>query len=326
MVPDHWYVIAESRELSGKRPLGVTRFGRPLVLWRSGGEVRAISDVCPHRGAALSLGEIVDGCVACPFHGFTFDGGGACTSIPAGVKIPPALKAPAEVVREAHGWIWLWYGEPRAEYPPIPWFEDMPDLPTAWFADDWPVHWTRAVENQLDFSHLTFVHKTTIGRFTSADAKMTTEVAPGRVRAWSGADRNQQFIEWLAPNIWRNKIGPDMWIQAAFVPIDEGSARTYVRFAQGMIGGAPGRALCWLMNPFNKVILAQDRRVVVSQRPIVGEHGNGDRLLAIDEPIAAFRAWRARELKRAREGASDLDAGQPVKLVDDLAEDQRVSG
>ena len=28
---------------------------------------------------------------------------------------------------------------------------------------EWPVHYTRAIENQLDVAHLAFVHRTTIG-------------------------------------------------------------------------------------------------------------------------------------------------------------------
>lgn len=301
MVRDRWYVIAESREVPGGRPVGMTRFGLPLVLWRDGGRVRIASDVCPHRGAAMHLGRVVEGRIACPFHGFEFDAEGACAHVPAGCKVPPAMRLEPYPAREAHGFVWMWYGEPRADYPPVPWFEDMPDVPTSWFADDWPVHWTRAVENQLDFSHLSFVHRTTIGVFTRPDVMMSTEVGEDRVRAFSGEDRDRAYIEWIAPNIWRNKIGPKTWIQAAFVPIDDSASRTYVRYAQGWIT-APvlGELFCRLMNPLNRIILDQDRRVVVSQRPIVGEHGNGDRLLAIDEPIAAFRTWRKRNQAGSR--------------------------
>jgi phenylpropionate dioxygenase-like ring-hydroxylating dioxygenase large terminal subunit len=34
--------------------------------------VGALLDRCPHRGVALSLGTITDGCLACPFHGWRF--------------------------------------------------------------------------------------------------------------------------------------------------------------------------------------------------------------------------------------------------------------
>ncbi|MBK9207343.1 MAG: Rieske (2Fe-2S) protein [Anaerolineales bacterium] len=32
-----------------------------------------MSDLCPHRGVALSAGKLVDDCIQCPFHGFEYD-------------------------------------------------------------------------------------------------------------------------------------------------------------------------------------------------------------------------------------------------------------
>ena len=62
----------------------------PLVLVRLGGEVRAFKDLCVHRGTALSLGWVEDGCLVCPYHGWTYDPDGVCTRIPSshGTNIP----------------------------------------------------------------------------------------------------------------------------------------------------------------------------------------------------------------------------------------------
>ena len=55
----------------------------------------------------MSAGRVVDGCIECPFHGFRFDGAGACVALPAhgtganARPIPPNLRAPAFHVREA---------------------------------------------------------------------------------------------------------------------------------------------------------------------------------------------------------------------------------
>lgn len=62
-------------------------YGQTVVLWRPrAGEVAALSDVCPHRGASLAMGSLVgtsskDGrgkCVKCPYHGLEFDAAGTC--------------------------------------------------------------------------------------------------------------------------------------------------------------------------------------------------------------------------------------------------------
>ena len=55
----------------------VTVNGVELALFRYGEEVVAFTNVCPHQGGPLVLGDIEDIggqlCVTCPWHGFRFD-------------------------------------------------------------------------------------------------------------------------------------------------------------------------------------------------------------------------------------------------------------
>ena len=47
--------------------------GNKLVaVFRSGGQIFAIDDVCPHMGASLSGGHVEDGIVTCPWHAWRF--------------------------------------------------------------------------------------------------------------------------------------------------------------------------------------------------------------------------------------------------------------
>ena len=51
----------------------VARVGRnDVLLVRHDGQVLAMSDRCSHRGGPLHEGELVDGCVQCPWHGSRF--------------------------------------------------------------------------------------------------------------------------------------------------------------------------------------------------------------------------------------------------------------
>lgn len=301
MVQDRWYVVLESSEV-GRAPLGVTRMGEAMVFWRdASGAVRATSDRCPHRGASLALGKVKDGCVECPFHGFRFDGGGACTRIPAnGTKKapPPSMRVRAWEVREQNGFVWLWWGEARAELPPVPWFEEL-DERYAWagFSDDWDTHWTRAVENQLDFTHLPFVHQTTIGASLPEELAVRTEVDGDRIVATydpSTYDAKGFFVELVAPNLWRNRLAEGVYAVAAFVPVDERRTRLYLRFYQNHLT-LPGLGWlgCQVANLFNRVVLAQDKRVVLTQEPRKVGDGELDVLVASDAPIAAWRRWQA---------------------------------
>ncbi|MGC8613613.1 MAG: Rieske 2Fe-2S domain-containing protein [Conexivisphaera sp.] len=72
---DRWYIVLNSDELKNGRLLKVRRLGMDIVFWRDGKNgVHAVDARCPHRGADLGLGKVVDGCVQCPYHGFLFDG------------------------------------------------------------------------------------------------------------------------------------------------------------------------------------------------------------------------------------------------------------
>lgn len=68
-----WTFAARCDAFGGRDLIGVEREGRRLALYRVNGEYFATSDVCPHHGAALSRGSIVEGFVECPVHFALFD-------------------------------------------------------------------------------------------------------------------------------------------------------------------------------------------------------------------------------------------------------------
>jgi ferredoxin-NADP reductase/nitrite reductase/ring-hydroxylating ferredoxin subunit len=58
--------------------------GRELALFRIGGQLQALDAACPHEGALLVQGEVKDGVITCPWHGWTFNGCTGCSIEPAG--------------------------------------------------------------------------------------------------------------------------------------------------------------------------------------------------------------------------------------------------
>lgn len=68
-----WTRAARRSDFADRSILGVTCDGRRLALFRLGDDVCATSDVCPHLGASLSQGTIVEGHVECPLHFALFD-------------------------------------------------------------------------------------------------------------------------------------------------------------------------------------------------------------------------------------------------------------
>jgi nitrite reductase/ring-hydroxylating ferredoxin subunit len=66
--PDDWTDVAAENELVDDRPIRAEAGGVPVMVVRHGGAIRALSATCNHAGGPLDEGEIVDGCVVCPWH------------------------------------------------------------------------------------------------------------------------------------------------------------------------------------------------------------------------------------------------------------------
>lgn len=68
-----WTFAAKTSVLAGRDVIGVVCEGRALALYRLNGDYFATSDVCPHQGASLSDGCVVEGYIECPLHYALFD-------------------------------------------------------------------------------------------------------------------------------------------------------------------------------------------------------------------------------------------------------------
>jgi 3-phenylpropionate/trans-cinnamate dioxygenase ferredoxin subunit len=79
-----WQRVAALSDLREGEPMPV-RFGaEAIALYRVGGEVHALADVCTHEFALLSQGFVEDGAIECPLHQAKFDiRTGRCLSPPA---------------------------------------------------------------------------------------------------------------------------------------------------------------------------------------------------------------------------------------------------
>jgi nitrite reductase/ring-hydroxylating ferredoxin subunit len=65
--------LGAAAELDARLPLRVTFAGRPVVVARCDGELVAYDALCPHALGPLDAGELAEGRVTCPWHGYAFD-------------------------------------------------------------------------------------------------------------------------------------------------------------------------------------------------------------------------------------------------------------
>ena len=323
MIKNQWYGILDSKELKKKKLYGVTRMGEKLVLWRDeNNDICCIADKCCHRGASLSIGSFADNghnSIACPFHGFEYEKSGRVSRIPANgsnTPVPDRYRVNAYRAKEAYGFIWLWYGDyTKAELPEIPFFDELKEGYSYFgFHEHWPVHYTRAIENQLDVVHLPFVHANSIGRGNNklvngpvvkwegnlmtfyvdneVDDGKTVPLKPSEVEQKKNY-RDLFHLQFQMPNLWQNIISDDMRIVAVFAPVDEENTCIYIRSYQRFANIPILRYFInRLSNIGNKYILHQDRRVVVTQRPVRSELSMGEKLIQGDLPIIEYRKRR----------------------------------
>jgi phenylpropionate dioxygenase-like ring-hydroxylating dioxygenase large terminal subunit len=211
-----WVPLGLARDLLPGRPVPHVVAGERVVLFRDDqARACALIDRCPHRGVALSLGQVEAGQIVCPFHGWRFDGEGQCRLVPWN---PDArlgtLGATVLPLREAGGLLWLFTGREAVGEPHVPdvLMRDNVHVMVQHFS--WAAHWTRVMENMLDTPHLPFVHARTIGRSLRGRTaeKMTmawTETGHGAViTALRGHEPARTILHYHFPNIMELVIDP----------------------------------------------------------------------------------------------------------------------
>ncbi|HVB80769.1 MAG TPA: Rieske 2Fe-2S domain-containing protein [Candidatus Binataceae bacterium] len=169
---EYWYPALPARRVPRRKPLYWRMLGDEVALFRTkDGSIGAISDICPHRGAAMSKGFcFFKGTVSCPYHGATFDETGECKAfIPEGPKsqMVNRLKIKTYPTKVLRGWVFLWMGEGE----PVPIEEDVPP---ELFEDDgerthllttytyWRASWILAIENQGDAHNYFYAHRNSL--------------------------------------------------------------------------------------------------------------------------------------------------------------------
>ncbi|MBW4636611.1 MAG: aromatic ring-hydroxylating dioxygenase subunit alpha [Iphinoe sp. HA4291-MV1] len=156
-----WYVAMQSEDL-GEKPKSIKLFGQSLVAWRDKKSQPVIMEsYCSHKGASLTIGNIVDGCIQCPFHHWRYNSSGQCVYLPDVEQIPPVARQFTYITVEKYGYIWVWYGSKTPLFP-LPTFSPMEEekrnyMP-AYLSTETNTTVRQVIENALDYYHLNTVH------------------------------------------------------------------------------------------------------------------------------------------------------------------------
>lgn len=286
-----WHPVAYSSEV-GDKPVPVVLMDQQIVLARIDGKVAALDDRCAHRGAALSVGMLVDNTFECPYHGWRYDVNGACVRIPARNELVEAMKPRIKSfsVCESVGIVWVCLDdEPRFPVPDFPEYGDESYRLLQGPVYDWNTSAPRRLENFVDFSHFAFVHDGSIGSRSRPEVDTVETWREGHVLRFErpaikepsvGEKRRMLGIsgdDWIAvANSYRVIMPHAVHLRRTFE-----NGKHYVLFmAACPVSADKTRSFWWIvrdfgMEPendaffmdFERIVLEQDKPVIESQRP-----------------------------------------------------------
>lgn len=311
--PNAWYHALYSDELAAGEVRTLRYLARDLVIFReAGGEAHVLDAHCPHLGAHLGHGGVVDGAILrCPFHAWEWSGDGRCTRVPYAKRVPAGARTRSYPTIERNGQVYFWFHVDEA----APFFE--PPTIAEWGAPGWTQTWRRAewkirshpqeiLENGVDWHHFGPVHLmdpptdvdfTLDGPYSEwiVGASRSLPHVEGEKDLFSGATMNDDFA------IHSRNFGLGLMVmhfngarktlfQVAYTPI-EGDIVQY----RQMIIGKPEDVEAGGADPVLDAFMG-DLIKSAEQDFHIFEHKQfraKPLLCAEDGPIAEFRRWAA---------------------------------
>ena len=280
-----WYPVAPSWQVRGD-PVGITRLSERIVLWRdAAGQVHALEDRCPHRGARLSLGWNLGDRVACWYHGVEVDGAGVVVDVPAVDACPLEGKScvKAYPVKEIQGAIFLWFGDALHREPgPLTLPEQLTDARFSSFLCTamWKCNWRYAVDNVMDPMHGAYLHAVS---HSMAEGKKQAKMRVRKTEHGFVFEKEDQSginfdwtefgetgAHWLRLSIpYRKSAGPGgpFWIVGFVTPVTEDVCQVFfwrVREVDGWARDAWRFLYKTRLEGLHWAVLEQDRIVLES--------------------------------------------------------------
>ena len=207
---DLWYPMCPSRFLK-ESPISLRRLGYKIALWRDqSGQVHALEDRCPHRGAPLSLGVILGDRIACPYHGVEVTTEGVAARVPGspGCKLEGSQATRRFHAVEAAGAIFLYNATDPflAEAPPLNLPEQLtsPEWSNFLCYVEWAGDYRYVIDNVMDPMHGVYLHKQshTMGDGANTAEFQIREVPNGFIFEKKGQrDVNFDWTEWTDTGI-----------------------------------------------------------------------------------------------------------------------------
>jgi 5,5'-dehydrodivanillate O-demethylase len=198
LLRSYWHPVAASLQLHETPVKPVRLLGEDYVLFRDKrGRLGFVEPRCAHRQVELKHGYVVDEGLRCPYHGWSYDTTGQCTSQPAepaDSTLKDKIRLKSWPVQEMQGLIFVYVGPGPA--PLLPWWDRAASMKGFKHitVQEIPCNWLQMTENITDYSHSSWLH----GHYaTRLLAEMgVPEDDPRWLQVRSRANRTQKKLDW----------------------------------------------------------------------------------------------------------------------------------
>ncbi len=160
VLSEGWYPLCPGKEVAPGEARSLRVGWQRLVVWRGeDGRARALDAFCPHMGADLGNGRVVDNHIECYFHQWCYSDTGRLVRIRCASDPPGNVHTRPWPVEEKYGWLWAWAGpSPHHPLPDPPGMEGQPMV--AWHLAS-PLlyaHHHVMMAGGIDLQHFASVH------------------------------------------------------------------------------------------------------------------------------------------------------------------------
>lgn len=280
VIANTWLPVCESKEVTDS-PIQEIILDERIMLFRTSSGVKAFKDLCIHRGVALSLGKVKNDCIACPYHGWEYDGDGKCVYIPQLPKerpIPLKAKATTYGCMEKYGLIWVNLGNNNPEPPTFEPLDDASFKYLIFGPKELKCAAPRYIESTLDIAHFAFTHDGYLGDSSMPEIsdyrvyKEGKKLVSGEISIYqpNGDMRmgvtNHYIQEIMGPLTSATRkldkeTGDIVYIATSVLPIDERTSRVFIFFGFNFDMDLSN------YYPYQNILFEQDKMIVENQKP-----------------------------------------------------------
>ncbi len=335
-----WYPISPGWAV-GRKPIGITRLGENIAVWRDAdGQIHALEDRCPHRGARLSLGWNLGDRLACRYHGVEVGGDGRVKDVPAVDNCPmvdtEAVKS--YTCREIRGAVFAYFGDDLhpdpVEMDPPRELTDEKEYGTMLCTAIWRCNYRYAIDNVMDPMHGAYLHASSHSmaegdkrakmRISKTDTGLMFEKIGQSGVNFDWVEFGNTGCHWLRLDIpYRKAAGPggSFGILGCITPIDEQTCQVYFWRNRRVSGW---RRDVWRFMYKNRLeglhweVLEQDRLLLENMaadarsREYLYQHDTG--LARVRRVLEEEAKAQIEALAAVRESAPDIPRTGPKQL------------